>query len=162
MNFDRVTGRRLRPKAELLRHARKCCICNHARRADIEFDFLIWRTPSEIVREYSLAHHSAIYRHAEALGLTELRDHNARTALDYLIEQAESAPVTGNTIIRAIRAYSCLDDRGHWTEPPKHVIFESRKLAPPPPASRPAKPRSPSQSAEILIANTGLENAATR
>jgi transcription initiation factor TFIIIB Brf1 subunit/transcription initiation factor TFIIB len=148
MNLAKVTGRRLRkPKPNLLRHSRKCRICKHPRRAEIEFDFLVWRSLDDIRYKFGLAHHSAIYRHAHALGLTTRRLQNARMALDYLVERVERAPVTGNTIIRAIRAYSCLSRDGQWTELPKHVIFETRRPAP--------------KAAKNLIANPRLENAAT-
>jgi hypothetical protein len=47
-----------------------------------------------------------------------------------LIEQAETVRVTGNTILRAMRAYSCLKDDGTWVELPKKVIYETdRKSA---------------------------------
>ena len=123
MNIDAIVGRRkVRPTPDLLRHARKCCICSHPRREDIEYDYLTWRNPREITSEYGLAHHSAIYRHAHATGLASRRLENAHQVLDYLIEKVESAPVTGNTILRAMRAYTCIDSRGRWTEPPRRVV----------------------------------------
>jgi hypothetical protein len=138
MNIDKVIGRRERRyQAELLRHTRKCRICNHPRRAEIEQDFLNWRNPREIVDEYELAHHSAIYRHARALGLTDRRIANAYMALDLIVEKAETAKVTGHTVIRAIRAYSRLTRKGRWVELPKRVIFERvRKSRAPKPATR--------------------------
>jgi hypothetical protein len=170
MKLDKVVGRRTKPpEAEnLRRHNRKCFICKHPQRAEIEHDFLLWRNPHEIVTTYNLPHYSTIYRHAHALGLSRRRNENVRTVLDSLIEKAESAPVTGNTVIRAIRAYSCIDDRGHWTDLPKNVIYESRRV--PNQESAPATKDSvpvPASSddpkpADFLIANTGLENAATR
>jgi hypothetical protein len=185
MNIDKVIGRRKRrtlmhagkpkagrnvPDAEIVRHTRKCRICNHPRRAELEQDSLNWRNPHEIVEEYELAHHSAIYRHAQALGLTAQRVENACAALDLIVEKVEDAHVTGHTIIRAMRAYSCLTPRGRWVELPKRVIYETvRKSPAPEPAAKPAakpasKPDSPPQeatpTAEILIANARLENRA--
>jgi hypothetical protein len=192
MNIDKVIGRRKRrtlmhagkpkasrnvPDAEIVRHTRKCRICNHSRRAELEQDFLNWRNPHEIVEEYELAHHSAIYRHAQALGLTAQRVENACAALDLIVEKVEDAHVTGHTIIRAMRAYSCLTPKGRWVELPKRVVYESVRKSPPQPAPRepassqgvtapvpPSKPDSPPQeatpAAEILIANARLENRA--
>jgi hypothetical protein len=181
MNIDKVIGRRKRrtlmhagkpkagrnvPDAEIVRHTRKCRICNHPRRAELEQDSLNWRNPHEIVEEYELAHHSAIYRHAQALGLTAQRVENACAALDLIVEKVEDAHVTGHTIIRAMRAYSCLTPKGRWVELPKRVIYETvRKSPAPEPAAKPAsKPDSPPQeatpTAEILIANARLENRA--
>jgi hypothetical protein len=132
MRIDKVTGRRnLRPaRASLQRHARKCHICHHPQRAEIEEDFLNWQGPNEIVSDYKLPHYSVIYRHANALGLRGRRNENIRTVLDILVEQAETVRVTGNTILRAMRAYSCLKDDGTWVEVPKKVIYQTdRKTA---------------------------------
>jgi hypothetical protein len=159
MNIDKVIGRRKRrtlmhagkpkasrnvPDAEIVRHTRKCRICNHPRRAEFEQDFLNWRNPHEIVEEYELAHHSAIYRHAQALGLTAQRVENACAALDLIVEKVEDAHVTGHTIIRAMRAYSCLTPKGRWVELPKRVIYESVRKSPAPEAA--AKPAAKSAS----------------
>jgi len=132
MKIDKITGRRrLRPpRADLQRHARKCHICHHPQRTEIEDDFLNWQGPNEIVKEYNLPHWSAIYRHANALGLRARRNENIRTVLDIFVEQAETATITANAILRAIRAYSCLKDDGTWVELPKKVIYQTdRKTA---------------------------------
>jgi hypothetical protein len=58
------------------------------------------------------------------------RNENIRTVLDILVEQAETVRVTGNTILRAMRAYSCLQDDGTWVELPKRIIYQTdRKTA---------------------------------
>jgi hypothetical protein len=143
MKLDNVVGRRTKAaEAENLRHNRKCIICKHPQRAEIEQDFLLWRNPHEIVAAYSLPHYSTIYRHAHALGLSRRRNENIRTVLDFLIEKAESAPVTGNTVIRA---YSCLDDRGRWIEPPRRLIIQREPF--PAPALPPGR--------EITVEPTG-------
>jgi hypothetical protein len=131
MKIDKITGRRRlrRPRPDLQRHARKCHICHHPQRAEIEDDFLNWHGPNEIVKDYSLPHWSVIYRHASALGLRARRNENIRTVLDIFLEQAESAPITANAILRAIRAYSCLKDDGTWVELPKRVIYQSDRKA---------------------------------
>jgi hypothetical protein len=132
MKIDKITGRRKlrRPRPDLQRHARKCHICHHPQRAEIEDDFLNWQGPNEIVKDYSLPHWSVIYRHANALGLKARRNENIRTVLDIFVEQAETAPITANAILRAIRAYSCLQDDGTWVELPKKVIYQTdRKTA---------------------------------
>jgi len=132
MKIDKITGRRrLHPaRADLQRHARKCHICHHPQRAEIEDDFLNWHGPNEIVKAHSLPHWSVIYRHANALGLRARRNENIRTVLDIFVEQAETAPITANAILRAMRAYSCLRDDGTWVELPTRVIHQSdRKRA---------------------------------
>src|SRR5208282_53271 len=52
----------------LARHARKCVICSHRDREDIEDDFIDWRRPDEIARNYQISQ-ASIYRHARATGL---------------------------------------------------------------------------------------------
>ena len=164
MKIESVTGRRKRrTRASLQRHARKCHICHHPQRDEIEDDFLNWHGPDKIVNDYNLPHYSAIYRHANALGLRARRNENFRTALDYLVEQADSVTVNGNTIIRAMRAYSCLKDDGTWVELPRKVVHETRRK------SRSASARrtkdqaaGAARASRILIANPRLESVATR
>jgi hypothetical protein len=135
MKVDTVVGARRHPKrptADLLRHQRKCRICNHKDRQSIEFDFLVWKRAQTIVEEYGLGHRCLLYRHAYATGLLQIRKENFRSALDTIIEQVESAPITGATIIRAMRAYSCLRDDGTWVDLPKRAIVRRVRKSPSP------------------------------
>lgn len=104
------------------RHRRKCSVCKHPEREAIEDEFLEWRSPQAIGAHYGI-HKNSIYCHAHAMGLFVRRRGNMRSALEILIEQAEHARLTGQTIINALRAYSCLQDDGRWVEPPTHVIY---------------------------------------
>jgi hypothetical protein len=70
---------------------------------------------------YALPHRVALYRHAAATGLTALRKSTLHSVLDSIIEQAETVQVTGSTILRAMRAYSCLTKNGDWVDLPKRV-----------------------------------------
>jgi len=106
------------------RHGRKCAICRHPHRAALEDDFLRWRSPAEIVEEYELAHHSTLYRHAHATGLFARRKQNVCTALEFVLERAQSVKVTGNTIVNAARLYAQLN--GQWHEPERKYIVERR------------------------------------
>jgi hypothetical protein len=180
MIIDNVLGRRKRRSpADIQRHTRKCRICCHPDRAAIEDDFLHWRNPHEIVNEYKLLHYSAIYRHARALGHTARRNENIRCVLDMLVEKASEASITGNTILRAMRAYSCLTDDGRWIDLPIHVVHESSGDTPVSAAksgaasshaahniSSPDAPRSDADSEPkipgILIANERLESGSRR
>ena len=123
MKLDKVFGRRRRrvSQPDLARHARKCTICHHQDRPVIDFDYLNWRSVSQIVKEYALTHRVALYRHADATGLTALRKSRLCSVLDSIIEQAETVEVTGPTILRAMRAYSCLTKNGDWVNPHKRV-----------------------------------------
>jgi hypothetical protein len=107
-----------RHKTSLKYHQIKCAICNHPDRDAIEEAFLDWTRPGDLVREFELGHRTVVYRHAHALGLFKKRAHNARFALGLLLEQSDVVKPTGNEIIRAVRAFSCIDEYGKWTDPP--------------------------------------------
>jgi hypothetical protein len=108
------------------RHERKCLICNHPDRDAIEEDFLHWHSPSAIASRFDVTRDS-IYRHAHATRLFSRRAGKIRSVLDLIIEQAESAKVTGDTIISAIRAYCCVTDDGRWIEPPPRQVIVTRR-----------------------------------
>jgi hypothetical protein len=48
------------------RHSRKCAICHHPDRANLEEDFLNWRNAELIKNEYELPNYRTIYLHARA------------------------------------------------------------------------------------------------
>jgi hypothetical protein len=104
------------------RHERKCSICNHPDRASIEFDFLNWRNPYDIVRQYHFRGLSTIYRHAHATGLFDKRRANVRFPLERIVERVGEVRVTAAAVIRAIRALSRINDAGEWVDPPSRVV----------------------------------------
>ncbi len=126
------------------RHSRKCSICRRKDRKDIEDAYLRWRSPGSIMREFRLAHHSVIYRHAHATGLAAQRKANLHTALEYIIEKAESVEPTASAVIAAIRICAQMD--GLWTEPPRTYIVihknANEAARPGPPASKLPPPNS--------------------
>ncbi len=160
---------------ELDRHQRCCTICQHPDREAIEEAFLQWRSVNSMMREFKFSHHSVIYRHAHATGLFARRGRRLRFALEHLIQSADQIVPTGDNILRAIRAYSCLDDEGKWHElpsPPSHIIVSSGSALPRAEAVPVETPLLPSASIleagqsfpdrPILLANQRqVENAAT-
>jgi hypothetical protein len=112
------------PKPTCDRHGRKCAICAHPYRDEIEELFLHWHRPSEIAADLNL-NVRTIYRHAHATGLYAVRQGNLRSVLDRILEQVNRAKVSGDCILRAVRAYSCLGGDNRWTEPPTHLIHSS-------------------------------------
>jgi hypothetical protein len=132
-------------ESALERHLRLCTVCNHDDREDIEDDFLNWLPAEDIADNYDLDY-QAVYRHARATGLSDQRENNLRSALGLIVERASTARITGGNVLRAIRAYSCLDRTGRWTDPPMHVVVSSgSELAQPKPAGR-----SRAQTIEVL------------
>lgn len=109
--------------ADPSRHRRLCSICHHEDRDAIEEAFLQWRRPGDIRLEFGLSSRMILYRHAHALGLFEQRAHSVRHVLEKVMEESTTCPPTPDSMIRAVRAYSCLDERGRWIEPPRRLII---------------------------------------
>ena len=120
------------------RHQRKCAVCNHPDRREIEEEFLEWRETWQIARDYELPDHRSIYRHARAYGLIDLRRENRRAMLDRILESGP-AKVTGDTIIRALKAYSCLTKDNRWVEPSKRTEVTVSRAEHSTPKSLPAE-----------------------
>jgi len=121
----------------LARHRRKCQICHHPDRELIEDLFIHWHSPNSIANFINSASDDdddpslnennitwvAIYRHAYALGLDEVRRRNLRFAFELILEQAGDITPTSASIMAAARAYAaCVNTDGQWNDPPKRVI----------------------------------------
>jgi hypothetical protein len=81
----------------------------------------------------------SIYGHARSFGFFDQRDRNIRFSLGHIIQRAQNLPATGDTVVRAVRAFTCINRAGEWVEPPTHVIVTPGSHAPvpanvPPPA----------------------------
>ncbi len=126
----------------LERHARKCKICRHKDREDIESDFLHWHDVHNIVTEFDLGTRRALYRHARATGLYEIRMANIRDAAALIAARAENCPVTASAVLKAIQACSMIDSSGTWVAPPTRTIRYT-VIGEPPVAREAAPHRSP-------------------
>jgi hypothetical protein len=136
---SRAISRRkqLEMKAALERHSRKCIICHHPEREAIEEEFLHWRAPWKLAEDYHLADYRTIYRHARAAGLLLQRRENLHSGLDAFVEAVDDVKFTGDTILRAMRAYSCIDRHGRWTEIPTRVSISTFRDPGPAPSPSP-------------------------
>ncbi len=103
------------------RHRRNCSICAHAHGAEIEADFISWRSPAAIAEQYGLADRASVYRHAHALGLFEKRQRNVRAALERIIEKAGEVEVTSSAVVAAIQAYAKINAAGQWIDPSERL-----------------------------------------
>jgi hypothetical protein len=110
----------LRP--DLALHARKCIICHHPLRDEIEEEFVYWGHPGTIVKRFNLRHRSLLYRHARAHRLYEVRAYNLRAALDHIIERASITSASSESIVRAIKTYAHVNAQGKWEEPIHKVM----------------------------------------
>jgi hypothetical protein len=119
------------------RHSRRCIICSHPHRDAIEGDFIRWTSPTTIAKIYKIADRASIYRHAHSTGLFERRKREVGRVLETILENGDQCPVEHfDTMIRAARLYTHLDDSGCWTEPPRITYF----IAGPPPGPHNAQP----------------------
>ena len=127
--------RRLQKQLQALileRHSRRCIICHHPEREAIEEEFVHWRAPWKLSQDYNLNDYRTVYRHARAAGLLLQRRERLHSALDAFVESVDDVTFTGDTILRAMRAYSCIDSHGRWTEIPTQVQFSTSNDAHPP------------------------------
>lgn len=127
-------------ESALLNHERRCTICRHPDRDAIEQEFLDWDLPQHIAYHHKLSHESLVYRHAHAVGLFDRRRRQVSAALEYIVERASQVHPTADGVIRAVRALSCLNADGVWTELPSRVIFSASAPAPPVNVAQPATP----------------------
>jgi hypothetical protein len=107
----------------LARHRRKCQVCRHPEREQIEQEYRDWFRPTQISRRYNIDD-SALHRHFHAVGLISARRQNLRYVVERIIEQGAEEPISGDTIIRAVRAMCCLQDDNTWVEPVRNVVYQ--------------------------------------
>src|SRR5205807_5317462 len=98
------------------RHAAECKICSHPQREEIERDFINWRSPASIAKQYKLKNRASVYRHAHAFGLFPKRQRNVRAALEKIIEHAGEVEVNAAAIVSAVTAYARINSRGELIE----------------------------------------------
>ena len=156
--------RRLQKQLQALlleRHSRRCIICHHPEREAIEEEFVHWRAPWKLSQDYKLADYRTVYRDARAAGLLLQRRERLHSALDAFVESVDDVTFTGDTILRAMRAYSCIDSQGRWTEIPTQVQFSTSNDAHPPQPPTPS-PRSGSTASDILDIVPKYSNRASR
>ena len=156
--------RRLQKQLQILlfeRHSRRCIICHHPEREAIEEEFVHWRAPWKLSQDYNLNDYRTVYRHARAAGLLLQRRERLHSALDAFVESVDDVTFTGDTILRAMRAYSCIDSHGRWTEIPTQVQFSTSNDAQPPQPPTPS-PRSGSTASDILDVAPKYSNQPSR
>ena len=104
------------------RHARKCAVCKHKDREDIELDFLHWHNAMQIVWGYDLPDKRVVFRHAHATGLYEKRMLQMRYAASLMVDHAETVKPTASAVLKAMRACTILNNHGEWIDPPNRVV----------------------------------------
>ncbi|MGH9689065.1 MAG: hypothetical protein ACRD5K_18485 [Candidatus Acidiferrales bacterium] len=122
-------------------HCRKCSICRHPQRSEIEQAFLDWECISSITTEFQLPGRTALYRHARAVGLLGNRNQGLRGALARIIEKACDAEPDAMAIVRAVELFARLNDDGELMTPAPRPA-QARPLPDEPPTSPSSDRRS--------------------
>jgi len=122
-----VVGRDRPPDLE--RHSRRCMVCSHPDRDAIEGEFIRWRSPHKIARDYAIADRNSIYRHAHATNLFEERRRQIGRVLESYLETIDDCPPADfDPVTRAVRVYAHLNANGTWIEPQRTLrILTSRE-----------------------------------
>src|SRR5450631_3160277 len=122
MPLKRLTASQDKSQATSVgRHRRNCTVCAHPKCAEIESDFVSWRSPGAIAQEYGLADRSSVYRHAHAFGLFPKRQRNVPVALERIIEKAGEVEASAAAVVAAVQAYSKINATGQWVDRSEHV-----------------------------------------
>jgi hypothetical protein len=103
------------------RHKRNCTVCAHPKCAEVEQEFIAWKSPTQIAEDYGLADRISVYRHAHAFGLMDKRKRNVRAALERIIEKAGEVEVTSSAVVAAVQAYAKINAQGQWVDRSEHV-----------------------------------------
>jgi hypothetical protein len=126
------------------RHPRRCAICSHPDRDVIEADFIRWRSPDRIARDYNLPDRASVYRHAHYAGLFQRRKREIARVLESFLEASDTCPIeAADIVIRATRLYIRINEHGDWTEAPRTQFLITGSMDPAEPPDAPAvTPRS--------------------
>lgn len=108
---------RKRNQIDLAHHRLRCQICKHACCDEINEAFLQWRSPKVIMHCFGIKTETAIYHHAHALRLFDLRNQSLSHALGNIIEDADTVCPTTKDILCAIYALAHIDSQGRWVNP---------------------------------------------
>jgi hypothetical protein len=141
----------------LERHARKCSICRHPERQQIDESFLHWRSPQTIMHCFGIKTETTIYHHAHAFNLFALRNRNLQSALCNIIEDIDTRDFTGREILDAVRALAHLTADGRWIHhtSKSEVMYSMQRL--PAVAGLPAVAELPTAHAALPAHSNGDE-----
>jgi hypothetical protein len=103
------------------RHEQNCRVCAHSQKDEIERDFVAWKSPAAIAREYCLRDRASVYRHAHALNLFAKRARNIRAALERIIERVDDVDVNAGAVVAAITAFAKINSRGELVEKTEQI-----------------------------------------
>jgi len=96
-------------KRNPLLHAQQCQICKSSDRERVESDYVSWVAASKICKRYRIKSRTTLYRHVQALALTERRDTNIKGFLRSVIDRGQNVKLTATTVMQAVVMLTKLD-----------------------------------------------------
>jgi hypothetical protein len=137
------------------RHARKCSVCHHPYRQEIDESFLHWRSPQTIMNCFGIKTETTIYHHAHAFNFFAIRNRNLQSAFANIIEDVDTCHFTGSEMLDAVRALAHFTEDGRWIHPASKSEFMYSMQRLPAGAGLPAVADLPTGQVgeEILIAS---------
>lgn len=103
-----ATVRQINPDPE--RHSRKCTICNHEKREEIDEKYLEWFPIGEICNEFGVEERN-LYRHVNALGLDEKQRQNSARYLQRIMARIPLDQITPSDALTAARLLLQMDGK---------------------------------------------------
>jgi hypothetical protein len=118
-------------RVSLGRHESQCRICAHARREQIEEEWMNWGNTT-LIAERNGVSRDGIYRHAHALGLSDKRRRNVLMAAEKMIERVDTIPISSSAILSAIRIVAKINSEEQEEDPargmdPKELFQRMRQ-----------------------------------
>jgi hypothetical protein len=120
--------KRKRKKRNPLLHAQQCSICRSPDRERVESDYVSWVAASKICKRYRIKSRTTLYRHVQALALTERRDTNIKGFLRSVIDRGQNVKLTATAVMQAVVILTKLDSDNRWVDISQrrvtHPLFE--------------------------------------
>lgn len=98
------------------RHSRRCKVCHHAERAEIEERYVRWEPLAKICRAYGIRSRSMLDRHVRANRLDEKRNGNIKGLVIAFLERGLSLRPTAASFVQAVGILARLDESGKMVD----------------------------------------------
>jgi hypothetical protein len=131
------------------RHARKCVICRHPQRDEIEAAFLHWDDVVGIASKHNIRNHRGIYRHAHATGLYALRRLKFLCAAERAVERAYNVSNDPDALLRAVYTCSHLNNLGERRPAPRRIVVFAAAAQPALDSTQSPNPARPTNQQDV-------------
>lgn len=98
------------------RHNRRCGVCRHPRRREIETEYLSWQSPTKICRAFGIRSRSTLALHVRANRLDEKRNRDIRGLIIGFLERGLGLKPSPAAFVQAIAILARLDVSGRMVD----------------------------------------------